>query len=99
MKRPHRPLAWLRAVFLFPIRAYQTLISPALPQRCKYYPSCSHYAVEAVRELGILRGSVLAAYRLARCNPWSDGGVDELSDRRFFRAPRSCSHHEHGAAA
>ena len=61
------------------------LISPALPPRCKYYPTCSTYAVQAVRELGVIRGTVLAAWRLVRCNPWSHGGVDELADRRLFR--------------
>lgn len=84
------PVRWLREIFLAPVTLYQRLISPALPQRCKYYPSCSNYAVEAIRELGILRGTLLAAWRLARCNPWSHGGVDELADRRFFRDHR-CS--------
>jgi uncharacterized protein len=79
---------------LLPIHLYRRLISPALPPRCKYYPSCSTYAVEAVRELGVLRGTLLAAYRVVRCNPWSLGGVDELSDRRFFRAERGA--HAHG---
>jgi uncharacterized protein len=72
-------------VVLLPVRVYRRLISPALPARCKYYPSCSSYAVEAVRELGPLRGLVLAGWRLARCNPWSHGGVDELGDRSLFR--------------
>jgi putative membrane protein insertion efficiency factor len=58
----------LREAFLFPLFVYRKLISPALPDRCKYYPSCSTYAVQAVRELGILRGTVVAAWRLARCN-------------------------------
>ena len=57
-----------------------------LPQRCKYYPSCSSYAVEAIRELGLVRGTIVAAWRLARCNPWSHAGVDELADRSPFRA-------------
>jgi putative membrane protein insertion efficiency factor len=75
----------LRNIFLLPLLAYRRLVSPLLPARCKYYPSCSAYAVEAVRELGVLRGSIVAAWRLARCNPWSHGGVDELSERRLFR--------------
>lgn len=76
---------------LLPLRVYSRMISPALPARCKYYPSCSAYAEQAVRELGVLRGAILAAWRLARCNPWSHGGVDELADRRLFRSttPRS----------
>jgi uncharacterized protein len=97
----------LAEVALAPVLVYRRLISPALPARCKYYPSCSAYAVEAVRELGVLRGTILAAWRLARCNPWSHGGVDELSDRTLFRgtptrserrAPRDPSR-GHGAAA
>ena len=74
-----------RELLLLPLHIYRRLISPGLAPRCKYYPSCSAYTVEAVRELGVLRGAVLAAWRLARCNPWSHGGVDELSDRRLFR--------------
>jgi uncharacterized protein len=81
---PLRATRILRELFLAPLFLYRRLISPALPDRCKYYPSCSTYAVQAVRELGILRGMLIAAWRLARCNPWSDGGVDELADRRLF---------------
>ena len=73
---------------LAPIRAYQRFISPALPRRCRYEPTCSAYAVDAVRELGILRGLVLAAWRLLRCNPLSRGGYDPVSAQRLFRRPR-----------
>jgi uncharacterized protein len=76
----------LRAVFTAPIRLYQRAISPVLPARCKYHPSCSEYAVEAVRRFGILRGAVLAAWRLLRCNPLSDGGVDLVEDQKLFRS-------------
>ena len=69
----------LRALAVVPIRLYQRALSPAIPQRCKYYPTCSEYAVGAVREYGILRGLVLAAWRLLRCNPLSNGGVDFVS--------------------
>jgi putative membrane protein insertion efficiency factor len=83
-------LTALRAIAIAPIRVYQRAISPALPQRCKYYPSCSEYAVQAVRSYGILRGLVLAAWRLLRCNPWSLGGVDFVEDQKLFRArPRT----------
>jgi uncharacterized protein len=75
-----------RAIAIAPIRVYQRAISPALPRRCKYYPSCSEYAVQAVRSYGILRGLVLAAWRLLRCNPWSHGGVDLVEDQKLFRA-------------
>ena len=79
MKRP------ISALLLAPIRFYQRWISPGLAPRCRYYPTCSDYAVQAIRELGPIRGLILAAWRLLRCNPFSHGGVDEISDRRLFR--------------
>ena len=75
----------ISAVLVAPIRLYQRWISPAFAPRCRYYPTCSAYAVQAIRELGPIRGSILAGWRLLRCNPFSPGGVDELSDRRLFR--------------
>jgi putative membrane protein insertion efficiency factor len=77
-----------RAIAVAPVRLYQWAISPVLPQTCKYYPSCSQYAVTAIRRFGILRGLVLTAWRLVRCNPWSHGGVDFPEDQRIFR-PRA----------
>jgi uncharacterized protein len=76
-----------RRIVLVPVRFYQRAISPALPQRCKYHPSCSQYAVEAVERYGILRGAVLAAWRLLRCNPFSHGGYDPVSAQTLFRGP------------
>jgi uncharacterized protein len=76
----------LRSVAVAPLRFYQRWISPGLPRRCKYHPSCSQYAVDAVKRFGILRGSLLAAWRLLRCNPWSDGGVDFVEDQKLFQA-------------
>ena len=77
----------LRTLAILPIRFYQRVISPAVPQRCKYHPSCSAYAVQAIQGYGILRGSVLAAWRLLRCNPFSHGGYDPVSAQRLFRPP------------
>jgi uncharacterized protein len=74
-----------RRIVLAPIAAYQRVISPALPRRCKYEPTCSAYAVQAVREYGILRGLVLASWRLLRCNPLSHGGFDPVSAQRLFK--------------
>jgi uncharacterized protein len=74
----------LRSVATAPILLYQRVISPALPRRCKYEPTCSAYAVGAIREYGILRGLVLAGWRLLRCNPWSHGGFDPVSEQRLF---------------
>jgi putative membrane protein insertion efficiency factor len=78
----------LRAAAILPIRLYQWLISPMLGQRCKYYPSCSEYAVQAIKQFGILRGLVLAGWRLLRCNPWSRGGLDPVENQRLFK-PRA----------
>jgi putative membrane protein insertion efficiency factor len=72
-------------IVVLPIRLYQRLISPALGSRCKYYPSCSEYAAQAIQRFGILRGLVLAAWRLLRCNPWSRGGFDPVDDQRLFK--------------
>jgi uncharacterized protein len=74
-----------RRAAVAPIRAYQRLLAPALGQRCKYEPSCSEYAAQAIGRFGILRGLVLAAWRLARCNPWSHGGFDPVEHQRVFR--------------
>lgn len=76
------------ALALALLRIYQVVISPVLPVRCKYHPTCSTYAVEAIRSFGILRGLVLAGWRLLRCNPWSVGGIDRVEAQRLFR-PRS----------
>jgi putative membrane protein insertion efficiency factor len=75
-----------RALTIAPIVAYQRLIAPGLPRRCKYEPTCSRYAVQAIWEYGILRGLVLAGWRLLRCNPLSRGGYDPVRAQRLFRA-------------
>ena len=76
---------------LAPILFYQRAISPALPRRCKYYPTCSAYAAQAIDSYGILRGAVLSAWRLLRCNPFSHGGHDPVSAQTLFhrRLPRT----------
>ena len=74
----------VRAV-ICPVRFYQTSISPALPRRCRYYPTCSAYAVEAVRVHGVLKGFLLAIWRLVRCNPFTLGGVDHVPDPGRWR--------------
>jgi uncharacterized protein len=78
----------MRHVVALPIHAYRVLLSPLLGQRCKYHPSCSQYALDALREFGVLRGFVLAGWRLLRCNPWSHGGVDYARDQTLFEARR-----------
>ena len=74
----------LRKLVVAPIRVWQRVISPTLGQRCKFYPSCSEYAVQSIERFGILRGLVLAGWRLLRCNPWSRGGFDPVEDQRLF---------------
>lgn len=75
----------MRRLVAAPIVAYQRVISPAFGRRCKYEPTCSVYAVQAIRQFGILRGLVLAAWRLARCNPFSHVGFDPVENQRLFR--------------
>jgi putative membrane protein insertion efficiency factor len=79
----------LRRLAILPIRLYQRLISPVVGSRCKYYPSCSEYGAQAISRFGILRGLVLAGWRLLRCNPWSHGGFDPVEDQRLFKPRRS----------
>lgn len=81
----------LRLVAIAPIRAYRVILSPLVGARCKYYPSCSAYAEQAIREYGILRGLVLAGWRLLRCNPWSHGGFDPVEAQRLFRPAKPAS--------
>jgi hypothetical protein len=66
----------LRQAVVVGIAGYQRLLSPLLGQNCRFYPSCSQYAKEAVLKHGLLRGVQLAARRIVRCNPWNPGGVD-----------------------
>ena len=75
----------VKRIVLAPVRAYQRWISPARPRRCKYEPTCSAYAVESIERFGVIRGLVLAAWRLVRCNPFSHGGFDPVPDRFTLR--------------
>jgi len=82
-----------RRAAIAPIRLYQRAISPLLPRRCKYEPTCSRYAAQAVQEYGILRGAILAGWRLLRCNPWSHGGYDPVREQRLFSSRRPTTPH------
>ncbi len=68
-------------VLTLPIILYQKLVSPLLPARCKYYPSCSSYALQSFRKHGAFYGILLTVWRLLRCNPFSRGGVDHVPER------------------
>lgn len=67
-------------VLLAPVRAYQRWISPLTPPRCRFYPSCSSYAVTAIERHGPVSGTWMAARRLSRCHPWNPGGIDDVPD-------------------
>ena len=68
----------LRDICIAPIKVYQKYISPLKKPCCRFYPSCSEYAVQAIRKHGVLKGGALSAYRLLRCNPFCKGGVDPV---------------------
>ncbi|SMC63756.1 membrane protein insertion efficiency factor YidD [Janibacter indicus] len=68
-----QPLIWL-------VRGYQVLVSPLLPQSCRYFPSCSAYGLTALRRFGLVRGGYLTVHRIVRCNPWSAGGIDHVPE-------------------
>jgi putative membrane protein insertion efficiency factor len=91
-----RPLAWIGIV---PVRAYQWFISPLLPPSCRYEPTCSAYAVEALQRHGLLRGSFLTARRLLRCHPWGGSGYDPVPDSLQDSGHEHCAHHHHIAVA
>ena len=67
------------------VYAYRYTLGALFPGGCKYHPSCSQYAIDALREYGLVRGVILAGWRLLRCNPWSLGGVDYVHQQRLFR--------------
>ena len=70
----------MRVVFTALIRLYQWTLSPLLGPKCRFYPSCSNYALEAIQRFGILHGSWLTVRRLGRCHPWHPGGIDPVPD-------------------
>ena len=75
----------MKRVLLRVIGIYQRRISPVFPRRCRYEPSCSSYAVESIGRFGAIRGSLLAGWRLLRCNPFSHGGFDPVPERFTLR--------------
>jgi hypothetical protein len=68
----------MRRIIIVPIRLYQKLISPLFPPSCRFTPTCSEYAIQAVNKYGIFKGTVKAAYRILRCNPFNKGGYDPI---------------------
>ncbi|WP_081763255.1 membrane protein insertion efficiency factor YidD [Imhoffiella purpurea] len=72
----------MRRILIGLIRIYQYLISPLLGPHCRFYPTCSHYAVEAIERHGVVYGTYLALRRLSRCHPWHPGGIDPVPQER-----------------
>ncbi len=68
----------MRKFFIFFIRGYQKFISPLFPPSCRFYPTCSEYAIQAIGKYGILKGGIKAAWRILRCNPFNKGGYDPV---------------------
>jgi putative membrane protein insertion efficiency factor len=68
----------MRKIFVEPIKMYRRFVSPMLPPSCRYWPSCSEYALQAIQKHGVLKGGLLGAWRVIRCNPWSKGGIDPV---------------------
>ena len=81
----------MRQVAALLIRLYQLAVSPLLGPRCRFYPSCSQYALEAIVRFGVMRGGWLALKRIGRCHPWNPGGLDPVP----AGAVEACHHHSH----
>jgi putative membrane protein insertion efficiency factor len=72
----------IKLIFIGLIKFYQIVISPILPNSCRYYPTCSNYAIEALKIHGLLKGSWLAIKRILRCNPWGGSGYDPVPPKK-----------------
>lgn len=75
----------MKYLLIGPVLLYRHTIGRILAPSCKYHPSCSQYALDALRSYGLVRGAILTIWRVLRCNPWSHGGVDRVEDQRVFR--------------
>lgn len=78
----------MKKLFIYLIKFYQKFISPLTPPVCKYYPTCSCYAIKSIEKFGVIRGTALASWRILRCNPWSLGGIDYVPDKFTFRVKK-----------
>lgn len=88
----------MKRLLLAPIAAYQRWITPSLPRRCRYEPTCSAYAAQSIRRFGAIRGFLLASWRLLRCNPFSHGGFDPVPERFTLRVGPVDPSEYHGEA-
>ena len=85
----NRTIAFLilvpRNLVVLALRGYRAVISPLYGDVCRYYPSCSHYALQAVQQHGVVKGGWLGARRIARCHPWAEGGIDDVPAAHHHR--------------
>lgn len=79
----------MKKILKFFIKLYRKFISPLLPNACRFTPTCSEYAIEAIDKFGAIRGSILALWRVLRCNPFSRGGLDPVPSKFTFRRQES----------
>lgn len=68
----------MKYIFIYIIRFYQKFISPLKPKSCRFYPTCSQYAIDAIKKYGIIKGGIMAIWRILRCNPFNPGGYDPV---------------------
>ncbi|MDZ7838640.1 MAG: membrane protein insertion efficiency factor YidD [Actinomycetota bacterium] len=68
----------MKTIVIFIIKGYKKILSPILPDSCRFYPTCSQYAIDALYKFGVLKGSMKAMYRILRCNPFNKGGYDPV---------------------
>lgn len=78
----------MKTILIVFIKFYKRAISPYLPKACRFTPTCSVYAIEAIEKFGAIRGTLLAAYRVLRCNPFCRGGYDPVPERFTFKRQR-----------
>ncbi len=71
----------IKSLVILPIKFYKKFISANLPARCRYYPTCSNYAIQAIEKHGAIKGIILGAWRILRCNPFSKGGIDHVPEK------------------
>ncbi|WP_367924590.1 membrane protein insertion efficiency factor YidD [uncultured Ruthenibacterium sp.] len=69
---------WIRKLFILPIKGYKKFISPLLGNNCRFYPTCSEYTMQAIEIHGVVKGILLGAWRILRCNPFCKGGIDPV---------------------
>ncbi len=72
----------MKYIFIGIIRLYQYIISPLLPNSCRYYPTCSQYSIQALQKHGLMKGLWLSVKRISRCHPWHEGGYDPVPDSK-----------------